>query len=235
MSRPHPFIEAPAGLAAVSLRPSGRSTLAPALGFVALRAAGGALTRAAGIRPVLGSARPARRWDGAGEGRVHNHSPRTVLGVFAHVLRVRGVEFKVLDPVVRPVAVDVVDHFAGIKGAAKMQLHDHPVLADAVVVANALREGVVGGGYHGDVAAISQRAATLPPRGIAPAHPLRTLSPLGFGEFGRARPVLSVAPCNQLVSARFRARRALGRVDRSAHKAGFRSSSHASIVTQGWA
>ena len=123
--------------------------------------------------------------------------------VLAHVRRVGLVELQILQPVVQPVAVDVVDHLRAIKRPAEVLCHDESVLPDAALLVEHSRPRPVGASKNANVPARRHRPAALPPRRVRAGDPHPGI--FGRGPW-RLCPKRPVGGAHERVAARLAAR-----------------------------
>jgi len=84
----------------------------------------------------------------------------------SHVRRVRLPQFKILKPVVCPIAVAVMDDFLARERSPEVTRHHHPVLTDSALRADHLGPRPVIRREDKDIPALRDGAPTLPPRGV---------------------------------------------------------------------
>lgn len=141
-------------------------------------------------------------------------------------------EFKILNPVVRPLPVDMMNDLLWIERPPDVEFHHHSVFTDAAVAVEALWKRVVAWRQHHDVALIGHVPTPVPPRGAASCDPIPCRLHL-FRRQGRgAGSTFAVLPAHKFVSARLGA----GSPDRgvrvSADEAGWRWSLHVQYLTR---
>lgn len=83
----------------------------------------------------------------------------------AHVFAVARIQAQVLDPVIRPVPVDVVDNLGAQQRTMKVPLHDRAVFEDVSLRVERFGEGVRVA-QNAYVATTGQVPSTLPPRRV---------------------------------------------------------------------